>query len=126
MMNDELENVVQDGFRFLESLTRYYGAERGMEIWQSMGEAVGKDIQGRIFFMMLTGESSDRVRIQQGTADNVVWAIKAIRAGTGVGLKDAKDAWNLCKTKKVTLVALDREHKREMVRTLRDMGMVVS
>ena len=123
--NDQLDEVVFDGIRFLESLTRYYGAEKGMEVWNKMGEAVGDEIKGKVFFSMLTGESSNRVRIQAGTCTEAVAAIKAIRMGTGMGLKEAKDAWDLSKIKVVTLDT-DHEEKRGMVRELRRIGMVVS
>lgn len=124
--NDNFDCIVQDGIRFLESITRYYGPDKGIEVWESMGHAMGRDIQGQVFFTMLTGERSDRVYIEQGTANNGVWAIKAIRGGTGMGLKEAKDAWDLCKYQKVSLTTNSRENKREMIKTLRDMGMIVS
>ena len=125
MSNHELDEVVFDGIRFLESLTRYYGAEKGMEVWEAMGHAVGDDIKGKVFFSMLTGESSNRVRIQKGTCNQAVQAIKAIRIGTGLGLKDAKDAWDLSGVKTVTL-DVAHEEKRGMVKTLREIGMIVS
>ena len=123
--NDSLDEVVFDGIRFLESLTRHYGAEKGMAVWEKMGEAVGDEIKGKVFFSMLTGESSNRVRIQAGTCTEAVAAIKAIRMGTGMGLKEAKDAWDLSKIKVVTLDT-DREEKRSMVRELRRIGMMVN
>lgn len=126
-MNDTntIDEVVFDGIRFLESLTRHYGAERGMEVWEKMGEVLGPDIKGQVFFSMLTGESSNRVRIQAGTCTEAVAAIKAIRAGTGYGLKEAKDAWDLSKHQVVVLDNVNREEKRNMVKTLRNIGMVV-
>lgn len=123
---DELDEVVFDGIRFLESLTRHYGAEKGMEVWEKMGEALGDEVKGKVFFSMLTGESSNRVRIQAGTCTEAVAAIKAIRAGTGYGLKEAKDAWDLSKIKVVTLDGIDRNEKSHMVRELRRLGMMVS
>lgn len=123
--DNQLDEVIFDGIRFLESLTRHYGAEKGMAVWEKMGEAVGDEIKGKVFFSMLTGESSNRVRIQAGTCTEAVAAIKAIRMGTGMGLKEAKDAWDLSKIKVVTLDT-DREEKRGMVRELRRIGMVVN
>ncbi len=123
--NDSLDDVVFDGIRFLESLTRHYGAEQGMAVWEKMGEAVGDEIKGKVFFSMLTGESSNRVRIQAGTCTEAVAAIKAIRIGTGYGLKEAKDAWDLSKVKVVTL-DVAHEEKRGMVRELRRIGMMVN
>ena len=123
---DELDEVVFDGIRFLESLTRFYGADKGMEVWEKMGEALGDEIKGKVFFSMLTGESSNRVRIQAGTCTEAVAVIKAIRMGTGYGLKEAKDAWDLSKVKVVTLDNVDRNEKNHMVRELRRIGMMVS
>lgn len=123
--NNALDDVVFDGIRFLESLTRYYGPEKGMAVWESLGEAVGDEIKGKVFFSMLTGESSNRVRIQKGNCNEAVAAIKAIRIGTGMGLKEAKDAWDLSGMKIVTL-DVAHEEKRGMVRTLRGIGMIVN
>lgn len=123
--NNTIDEVVFDGIRFLESLTRHYGPERGMEVWEQMGEVLGADIKGQVFFAMLTGESSSRVRIQAGSCHEAVAAIKAIRAGTGYGLKEAKDAWDLSKHKTVVLDNVSRDEKRNMVKTLRNLGMVV-
>jgi ribosomal protein L7/L12 len=125
MNNQAMDEVVFDGIRFLESLTRCYGPEKGMEVWEAMGHAVGDEIKGKVFFSMLTGESSNRVRVQKGTCNQAVAAIKAIRIGTGLGLKDAKDAWDLSAIKVVTL-DVAHEEKREMVNTLRSLGMIIS
>ena len=125
MNNQAMDEVVFDGIRFLESITRHYGPEKGIEVWDKMGEAFGDDIKGRVFFSMLTGESSNRVRVQQGTCIHAVSAIKAIRIGTGLGLKEAKDAYDLSAIKIVTL-DVAHEEKRGMVKTLRDIGMIVS
>lgn len=123
--DNELDEVVFDGIRFLESITRYYGAERGMHLWEQMGEALGDEIKGKVFFSMLTGESSSRVRIERGLCTMAVEAIKAIRSGTGMGLKEAKDAWDLSSIKVVTLECENSEQKRVMSRKLRDIGMNV-
>lgn len=125
MNNEAMDEVIFDGIRFLESITRHYGPEKGIEVWEKMGEAFGEDIKGKVFFSMLTGESSNRVRIQKGNCNQAVAAIKAIRIGTGLGLKDAKDAWDLSGMKTVTL-DVAHEEKRGMVKTLRDIGMIVS
>lgn len=125
-MNDELDEVVFDGIRFLESMTRYYGAEKGMALWESMGEALGDEVKGKVFFSMLTGETSGRVRFSAGTATDAVGVIKAIRSATGAGLKEAKDYWDLSKVKIVSVEVHDRDAKRQLERSLRDLGLLVS
>lgn len=125
-MDQQLDEVVFDGIRFLESLTRYYGAEKGMEVWNKLGEAMGDEVKGAVFFSLLTGESSSRVRVQAGTCTQAVAAIKAIRAATGYGLKEAKDAWDLSETQTVTLDVRDRDERCILVRDLRALGMQVN
>jgi hypothetical protein len=122
---DSLDEVIFDGIRFLESITRHYGAEHGMVVWEQLGEVLGPEIKGKVFFSILTGESSNRVRIRVGTCNEAVTAIKAIRTATGYGLKEAKDAYDLSKIKVVTLDNVQRDSKKQLVKTLRDIGMIV-
>jgi hypothetical protein len=125
MVKDDIDEVVFDGIRFLESITRHYGPEKGIEVWEKMGEAFGDEIKGKVFFSMLTGESSNRIRIQAGTCNQAVAAIKAIRSGTGYGLKEAKDAWDLSRHQVVVLDNVQRDMKNIMVRELRSLGLIV-
>jgi ribosomal protein L7/L12 len=125
-MNDELDSVVFDGIRFLESITRYYGAERGMAAWEKMGEAFGEEIKGRVFFAMLTGDSVGRVRFTSVNCSQAVWAIKAIRAATGYGLKEAKDLFDLAKIKTVAVDVKTPNERRELIKCLRDAGCSVN
>lgn len=126
MSNDAMDSVVFDGIRFLESITRYYGPERGMEVWNKMGEAFGEEVKGKIFFAMLTGDSVGRVRFSSVNCHQAVWAIKAIRTATGFGLKEAKDLYDLAKTKTVAVDVNSPEQRRELVKCLRDAGCSVS
>ena len=123
---ESLDEVVFDGIRFLESLTRHYGPEKGMEVWEKMGEILGPEIKGKVFFSMLTGESSNRVRVEAGDCTQAVAAIKAIRTATGYGLKEAKDLWDLSKAKMVTVDTKSRSEKQQLVKALRDIGMKVA
>lgn len=73
-----LDDVVLDGIKFLCSITEYYGEEKGMEVWHAMGPAMGEEVQGKIFFAMLTGTSTGRVRFHSSNtpAGNAVAVIK--------------------------------------------------
>lgn len=124
--DEAYQEIIFDGIRLLESIARYYGPEKSIEIWDKMGEAMGTDIKGQVFFSMLTGNgSSTRVHIQSGTATDVVACIKAIRHGTGYGLKEAKDAWDLSHFKTVALECRAPESQKAMVRELRSLGIRV-
>lgn len=125
-MNEELDSVVLDGIRFLESITRCYGPERGMAVWDKMAEAFGEDIKGRVFFAMLTGDTVGRVRFSSSECRQAVWVIKALRQATGMGLKEAKDLYDLSKTKTVAVNVDSPSERRELARCLRDAGCLLS
>ena len=128
MSDAEFESVVFDGIRFLESLTKYYGPEKGMELWNAMGEAMGKEVKGKVFFAMLTGETGGRVRFRADVAErngNAVPVIKTIRTYTGLGLKEAKDLWDASKTAATVIQVNPNEH-RALAKSLRELGCLVS
>ena len=119
------EQLIMDGLRFLESITRVYGAEEGQQVWLKIGEALGDDLKGQIFFRMLTGESASRVWVQAATCTQAVAAIKAIRSAAGLGLKEAKDIWDMSKEQPVKIEVTGSSQRRELIATLRGLGMVV-
>jgi ribosomal protein L7/L12 len=123
---DTLEQVVYDGVRFLQSLTTHYGAEKGMEIWEAIGTAVGKEVKGRVFFAMMTGETTGRVKFTtmdiSGYNPNTVQCIKTIRTYTGWGLKEAKDKWDESKLKVVHIDCPTPEDGRRLAIELRNLG----
>lgn len=130
-MNDTLDYVIADGVQFLQSLTAHYGTEKGMEVWESMGAAMGKEVKGKVFFAMLSGTVGNvRVRFTTNTstfvANGAVACIKAIRAATNMGLKEAKDLYDLSKIGNVNCTAISVEQARILVRELRDLGCTVS
>lgn len=126
MIDDSLDGVIFDGIRFLESITRHYGPERGMAVWDKMGEAFGDEVKGKIFFAMLTGDTVGRVRFTSINSSQAVWAIKAIRAATNCGLKEAKDLYDMAKTQTVKVDVKTPEARRELIKCLRDAGCSVS
>ena len=125
-MQDDLDSVIFDGIRFLESITRHYGPEQGMAVWDKMGEAFGDEVKGKVFFAMLTGDTVGRVRFTSTNSAQAVWAIKALRTATGFSLKEAKDMYDLAKTKTVTVDVKTPEARRELIQCLTDAGCSVS
>jgi hypothetical protein len=123
--DEGFQQIVADGIHFLESIARHYGPEKSIEIWDKMGEAMGQDIKGHVFFAMLTGEGCNRVYIQGGTCNQAVAAIKCIRTYTGYGLKEAKDAYDVSFQKPVLVECSTPKFKTEMCRELRALGMRV-
>ena len=91
--HEHKEEVIHTGIAFMRSITLAFGAETGMELWETISSTLDPDVKGAIFFSMLTGESGNRITIRdyQRNVNNKVAIIKAIRGCTGLGLKEAKD-----------------------------------
>lgn len=84
--------IVQNGTMFMRSITKAYGAEEGMKLWETIANTLDPAIKGEIFFAMLTGDNyDDRITISKSNSIDRVAQIKAIRTVNGMGLKDAKD-----------------------------------
>lgn len=126
MADETMDMVVRDGIRFMESITRHYGPDRGQEIWEGISEVVGKEVKGKIFFAMITGDAlTDRVVFTSGTASqsgNAVAVIKAIRNASGLGLKEAKDQWDHSLTGRGTVQCPTYEAARGLISDLRNLG----
>jgi hypothetical protein len=142
-MNNTLDQVVSDAVLFLRSLTDHYGPDRGMDVWNAMGDAMGKELKGKVFFSMLTDNSPGRVRFSidamktghgqhpsntwnngnvGAPAPNAVSCIKAIRAAAGSGLKEAKDLYDASKIHDVQIDCLTVDAGRKLAKELRDLG----
>jgi hypothetical protein len=85
------DEIISTGLSFLRSITEAYGAETGMELWDTIATTLDPDVKGQIFFSMITGGSANSITIRSAKTTDKVAVIKAIRQVTGLGLKDAKD-----------------------------------
>jgi hypothetical protein len=120
--------LINDGIRFLESIGNYYGADRAIEVWNTLGPAIGDDVKGQVFMTMLSGGGNTmRIQISRplGMEHNAVSVIKCIRAATGIGLKEAKDMWDSTYSRAVWLECQTREHARSARHELQQLGMRV-
>jgi hypothetical protein len=129
---DELyDTLINDSIRFLESLGHYYGAERAMEVWKELGPTVGEDVKGQVFMTMLSGNNhSMRLHLSRpSTMSNpmgyAVPVIKAIRAATGLGLKESKDLWDATAVETISLTCLSRNHAKDARQEFLKIGMRV-
>lgn len=89
--------IISNGLHFMRAITEAYGADKGMELWDTIASTLDPDVKGQIFFAMITGTYNDKVEIRGVTAmgqNNAVACIKAIRQYSGLGLKEAKDVYD--------------------------------
>lgn len=124
-MSNTLEDVIDDGVVFVRSLTKHYGAEKAMEVWEAMNEALGVEVKGRVFFKMIEGSSASEVKFRIGNIranGNSVAAIKLIREYTGYGLKQSKDLIDQSDYAQSSVIMTDFRTRRAFIQKLRDLG----
>lgn len=90
---DYIDEIVSSGITFMNAITRAYGAEEGMKLYDSMVSAVDPDIKGKIFFSLITGDHGGTIRIKgyELSISNKIERIKAVRRVSNFSLKDAKE-----------------------------------
>ena len=89
--------IISNGLHFMRAITEAYGADKGMELWDTIASTLDPDVKGQIFFAMITGTYNDKVELRGVTAtgqSNAVACIKAIRQYSGLGLKESKDMYD--------------------------------
>lgn len=125
---EDTGEIVAAGINFMQIITAVYGPERGQELWQAISQSLGPEVQGAIFFSLLTGKFNGYVTFS-GYPANYVGAIKNVRQATGMGLKEAKDAVDdAARNGKTVRVKVQGDHKvaRGLVQALRQEGMTAN
>jgi ribosomal protein L7/L12 len=95
---------------FVKSLTRHYGADKAMEVWEAMNVALGTEVKGRVFFRMIEGSSASEVKFRIGNIranGSVISAIKLVREYTGYSLRDSKIAVDQSDFSTSTVIIID-------------------
>ena len=52
--------IISNGLHFMRAITEAYGADKGMELWDTIASTLDPDVKGQIFFAMITGNYNDR------------------------------------------------------------------
>lgn len=122
------EEVITSGINFMRSITEAYGSEEGLKLWDAIANTMDPDLRGQILFSMLTGDVPGRIRIIRVHPNSVhqkVQQIKAVRAATGWGLKEAKDAVDaLCDVGKHIVIDCTPGSRSVHMQDLRAAGLV--
>jgi hypothetical protein len=117
------EDIIQSGINFMRSITEAYGTDEGMKLWNAIADTLDKDVKGQIFFAMLTGDYNGVVSISSVQAgSDRVWRVKAIRAVTGLGLKEAKDLSDNLDGGKTIKLNINPKKRNEALAELRNAG----
>ena len=120
------EDIIQSGINFMRSITEAYGTDDGMKLWDAIATTLDPDVKGQIFFAMLTGDYNGVIKVSsfQLKSDRI-WRIKAIRAVTGLGLKEAKDLSDVVDSGKTIQLQIDPKRRGESLNELRNAGFNV-
>lgn len=119
-------DIIQNGINFMRCITEAYGTDDGMKLWDAIADTLDPDVKGQIFFAMLTGDYNDVVKISSfQLSSNSVWRVKAIRAVTGLGLKEAKDLSDILDSGKTIQLKIDPKKRGESLNELRNAGFNV-
>lgn len=131
---DHKTAIITNGLHFMRSITEAYGADKGMELWDTITSALDPDIKGQIFFAMITGTYNDRVHLKglgNLAVTNGVSCIKEIRTWSGLGLKESKDIYDRLRNRTFDsspsqeFVKVKHEEYHKAVAGLRNVGFVV-
>lgn len=86
------EVLVRESIAFMQAIIREYGESKGEEMWETIVNTLDPSIKRQILMMMLTGHYSTKIMLRGFRGEpRKVHAIKAVRAVTGLGLKEAKE-----------------------------------
>lgn len=127
--------VISSGIDFMRSITRAFGTDVGLQLWDTISTTLDPCVKGDIFFAMLTGGIGSEITIHTAPVTiGKVTLIKIIREITGMGLKDAKDQADtvvpiltqLQSSKPITLTVLEPKDREKYVKQLRDVGCHVT
>lgn len=120
------EDIIQSGINFMRSITEAYGTDEGMKLWDTIANTLDPDVKGSIFFAMLTGDYNGIVNIASfQTGSDRIWRIKAIRAVTGLGLKEGKELSDTLDSGKPIKLNINPKTRNEALKELRNAGFHV-
>lgn len=128
LTDEHMDMIVSDSIALIRTISLAYGSEEGMKLWETIADTLDPDIKGKVFFALLTGDCEDRITMSGAVAGtNKIACIKAIRQYTGMGLVEAKNAYENAGdySSKVT-VKCDPKQRRAFIDELRQNGMIVS
>ena len=125
--NININHTICCGHAFLSAMIKSHGIDKAWEMWNNMQESMPPDIYMGIFTRMLDGNNFDITFKIVNRSEQIIPTIKAIRAYTGMSLKDAKDicAKATVPTETGTVSVNDMYDYEKLKNTLLSLGCVI-
>lgn len=84
MISDsDKSDLIFSSISFMETISRIYGADRGMELWSTIADTIDPELKSQIFLHMLTGShNSPKIQVRNpfmSQVQNRVGVIRCIR-----------------------------------------------
>ena len=119
-------SIITSGISFLRSITDAYGSDEGMKLWDAIANTLDPAVKGEIFFAMLRGEYQDYITLK-GVGYNAakITAIKEIRGVSGLGLLEAKQAYEAAEQGTSVKIPCSPDKIGAAIAALRYAGMVI-
>lgn len=119
-------SIITSGISFLRSITDAYGSDEGMKLWDAIANTLDPAVKGEIFFTMLRGEYQDYITLK-GVGYNApkIAAIKEIRDASGLGLVEAKQAYEAAVQGIPVKIPCSPDKIGAAIAALRYAGMVI-
>lgn len=118
--------LIHSSINFLKTVTRAYGNEKGMQLWETIADTVDPSLKGDVFTAMLMGNYRGIIFVHScQDSSNRVGMVKAIRSVDGSGLKEAKDLMEKLVDGQSIEIKCDPMKYHEGIAILRMAGMNV-
>lgn len=54
-VNFDRTDLIYSSINFMETVSKIYGADKGMELWSTIADTIDPELKGQVFLHMLTG-----------------------------------------------------------------------
>lgn len=129
--DNERNDLIWSSINFMETVSKIYGADKGMELWSTIADTIDPELKGQIFLQMLTGtHNSSRIQVRNpvmSSVENRVELIRCIRTydSRRLGLKEAKDITDSLNNGGTVVLEVDPQINPTFKTELRKFNLVV-
>ena len=122
------EDIISSGINFMNAITRAYGTEEGLKLYDKIMESVDPDIKGKIFFALIVGENNGSFRLKRINPFNdngKVERIRAVRQVSELSLKDAKELVEAVEFGLEKVIPHVLMSRADAIATLKNVGFIL-
>jgi len=120
LLEEDKAELLDNGIRFVKSITKCYGQEKGFELWETIAKTFGDELKHEIFKTIIIGNTEQKTSIIiKGTKIrekmNVVKLIKIFRNANEATLTENKFLIDNIDEGNDTKLVFLTKHKRKLL-----------